>query len=254
MNGQKIWTSSAHYADMMFLLCRTEPDRPKHEGLSYLLLSMDTPGIDRRPLKTMTGRTEFNEVFFTDVKVPETQIVAGRGKGWFVANVTLKHERSMIGNADKITTRLEQLIKLLHATEIDGVPLIRQAEFRDRLLRLQGEVIAWKAHNLRLLTEAAQGIDSGVKRMIVKYGGTMLGFRLSSLAVDALGSEGLPFESAGEDAEDDDATTWNIDYMYDVGLMIGGGSNNIQKNIIGERGLDLPREPKAQTATAIGRG
>ena len=93
-------------------------------------------------------------------------------------------------------------------------------------------MIAWKAHNLRLLTEAAQGVDSGVKRMIVKYGGTMLGFRLASLAIDALGTAGLPFESAGEDAEDDDATTWNIDYMYDVGLMIGGGSNNIQKNII----------------------
>ena len=78
----------------------------------------------------------------------------------------------------------------------------------------------------------------------MKYGGTMLGFRLSSLAVDALGAAGLPFESLGEAAEDDDATTWNIDYMYDVGLMIGGGSNNIQKNIIGERGLGLPREPK----------
>ena len=245
VNGQKIWTSSAHYADMMFLLCRTEPGRPKHEGLSYLLLSMKSPGIDRRPLKTMTGRNEFNEVFFTDVKVPETNIVGGRGKGWYVANVTLKHERSMIGDAGKVTTRLAQLIKLLSDTEIDGVALIHTAAYRDRLLRLQGEVMAWKAHNLRLLTEAAQDIDSGVKRMIIKYGGTMLGYRLSALAVDALGSAGLPFESAGEDAEDDDATTWNIDYMYDVGLMIGGGSTNIQKNIIGERGLDLPREPKA---------
>jgi alkylation response protein AidB-like acyl-CoA dehydrogenase len=245
VNGQKIWTSSAHYADMMFLLCRTEPEKSKHEGLSYLLLSMDSPGLDRRPLKTMTGRSEFNEVFFTDVRVPETQIVLGRGKGWYVANVTLKHERLMIGDAGKMTARLEQLIKLLQSSEINGQKLIGMAEYRDRLLRLQGEVIAWKAHNLRLLTEAAQGIDSGVKRMIVKYGGTMLGFRLSSLAVDALGAAGLPYESAGEDAEDDDATTWNIDYMYDVGLMIGGGSNNIQKNIIGERGLDLPREPKA---------
>ncbi len=254
VNGQKIWTSSAHYADMMFLLCRTEPEKSKHEGLSYLLLSMNSPGLDRRPLKTMTGRSEFNEVFFTDVKVPETQIVLGRGKGWYVANVTLKHERLMIGDAGKMTARLEQLITLLQKSEIDGVPLIRISEYRDRLLRLQGEVIAWKAHNLRLLTEAAQGVDSGVKRMIVKYGGTMLGFRLSSLAVDALGSAGLPYESAGEDAEDDDATTWNIDYMYDVGLMIGGGSNNIQKNIIGERGLDLPREPKVQAAVAIGRG
>ena len=244
INGQKIWTSSAHYADMMFLLCRTEPDKPKHDGISYLLLSMRTPGIEVRPLRTMTGRAEFNEVFFTDVRVPETQIVLGRGKGWYVANVTLKHERSMIGDAGKLTQRLEQLIALMRSTEIDGTPLIAMAEYRDRLLRLQGEMLAWKAHSLRLLTEAAQGINSGVKRMIIKYGGTMLGFRLASLAIDALGVTGLPFESAGEDAEDDDATTWNIDYMYDVGLMIGGGSNNIQKNIIAERGLDLPREPK----------
>jgi alkylation response protein AidB-like acyl-CoA dehydrogenase len=244
INGQKIWTSSAHYADMMFLLCRTEPDKPKHDGISYLLLSMRTPGIEVRPLRTMTGRAEFNEVFFTDVRVPETQIVLGRGKGWYVANVTLKHERSMIGDAGKLTQRLEQLIALMRSTEIDGTPLIAMAEYRDRLLRLQGEMLAWKAHSLRLLTEAAQGIDSGVKRMIIKYGGTVLGFRLASLAIDTLGVTGLPFESAGEDAEDDDATTWNIDYMYDVGLMIGGGSNNIQKNIIAERGLDLPREPK----------
>ena len=244
VNGQKIWTSSAHYADMMFLLCRTEPQASKHEGLSYLLLSMKSPGLDARPLKTMTGRSEFNEVFFTDVAVPEIQIVLGRGKGWYVANVTLKHERLMIGDASKMTARLEQLIKLLSTIDIDGVKLIHMPEYRDRLLRLQGEVIAWKAHNLRLLTETARGEESGVKRMIVKYGGTMLGFRLSSLAVDALGSAGLPYESLGEDAETDDATTWNIDYMYDVGLMIGGGSNNIQKNIIGERGLDLPREPK----------
>jgi alkylation response protein AidB-like acyl-CoA dehydrogenase len=243
INGQKIWTSSAHYADMMFLLCRTEPDKPKHDGISYLLLSMRTPGIEVRPLRTMTGRAEFNEVFFTDVRVPEDQIVLGRGKGWYVANVTLKHERSMIGNAEKMTARLEQLIALLKSNGLLGM-----AEYRDRLLKLQGEVIAWKAHNLRLLTEAAQGIDSGIRRMIVKYGGTMLGFRLASLAIDALGTAGLFFESAGEDAEDDEATTWNIDYIYDIGLMIGGGSNNIQKNIIAERGLDLPREPKATRA------
>lgn len=254
VNGQKIWTSSAHYADMMFLLCRTEPEKSKHEGLSYLLLSMDSPGLDRRPLTTMTGRNEFNEVFFTDVKVPEDQIVLGRGKGWYVANVTLKHERLMIGDAGKMNARLEQLIRLCQSSEIDGRPIITMPEYRDRLLKLQGEVIAWKAHNLRLLTEAAQGAESGVKRMIIKYGGTMLGWRLSSLAIDALGAAGLPYETLGEDAEADDATTWNIDYMYDVGLMIGGGSNNIQKNIIGERGLDLPREPKVQTASAIGRG
>ena len=125
VNGQKIWTSSAHYADMMFLLCRTEPDAKKHDGLSYLLLSMDSPGLERRPLKTMTGRSEFNEVFFTDVKVPGSQIVLGRGKELrHVANVTLKHERLMIGDAGKMVARLEQLISMLQTTEIDGVKLL----------------------------------------------------------------------------------------------------------------------------------
>ena len=112
----------------------------------------------------------------------------------------------MIGDADKMTHRLEQLVGLLQSTTVNGQRLIEMAAFRDRLLRLQGEVLAWKAHNLRLLTEAAKGEEFGIKRMIVKYGGTMLGFRLSSLAVDALGAAGLPFESLGEAAEDNDAS------------------------------------------------
>ena len=121
INGQKIWTSSAHYADMMFLLCRTEPDKPKHEGISYLLLPMDTPGIEVRPLRTMTGRAEFNEVFFTDVRVPEDQIVLGRGEGWYVANVTLKHERCMLGDADKLTSAAGTARStLLKPNAIDG--------------------------------------------------------------------------------------------------------------------------------------
>ena len=239
INGQKIWTSSAHYATHDV---SAAPSRTNRSARISYLLSMQTPGIECGRCTAMMA-AEFNEVFFTDVRVPEDQIVLGRGKGWYVANVTLKHERSMIGNAEKMTTRLDQRIELLTSNGLLGT-----AEYRDRLLRLQGEVIVWKAHNLRLLTEAAQGVDSGVSRMIIKYGGTMLGFRLAALAIDALGTAGLPFESAGEDAEDDDATTWNIDYLYDVGLMIGGGSNNIQKNIIAERGLDLPREPKVARA------
>jgi alkylation response protein AidB-like acyl-CoA dehydrogenase len=252
VNGHKIWTSSAHYADMMFLLCRTEPDKPKHEGLSYLLLSMRTPGIEVRPLRTMTGRAEFNEVFFTDVRVPLDQIVMGRGQGWHVANVTLKHERMGIGDAGKLTHRLQRLVELLRATKVDGIPLIAAAEFRSRLLRLQGEVLAWRAHNLRLLTDQARGEDPGLRRLIVKYGGTVLGHRLSALAVDALGAEGLTALSQGEDAQDDDAANWNNDYLYDIGLLIGGGTSNIQRNIIGERGLGLPREPRVPGAG--GRG
>jgi alkylation response protein AidB-like acyl-CoA dehydrogenase len=245
INGQKIWTSSAHYADMMFLLCRTEPDKPKHQGISYLLVPMSSPGIEVRPLVTMTGRAEFNEVFFTDLRLPVDQIVMGRGDGWRVANVTLKHERMMLGDANKMMSRLHRLKALMEKTTLDGVRLIDSPAYRDRLLRLQGEVMAMRAHQMRLLTQAAKDADPGLGVMIVKYAGTMLAWRLSSLATDVMGAAGLAFDPAGEAAEEDEVTAWNIDNMYDIGLIIGGGSSNIQKNIIGERGLGLPREPKA---------
>lgn len=248
VNGQKTWTSSAHYADMMFLLCRSEQDKGKHEGLSYLLLSMKSPGIEVRPMTTMTGRAEFNEVFFTDVRVPADQIVMGRGKGWQVANVTLKYERLLLGDPNKMQHRLNSIIRMMETTRIDGTRVIELPEYRERLLKLQGEVLAWKYHGLRLLTDLANEEDSGIRRLIVKYVGTMLGHRLSSLAVDVMGVAGLPYDPRGEAAEDDEATTWHIDYMYDIGLIIGGGTSQIQKNIIGERGLGLPREPKVQAA------
>jgi alkylation response protein AidB-like acyl-CoA dehydrogenase len=249
INGQKIWTSSAHYADMMFLLCRTEPDAPKHAGLSYLLVPMTAKGLEVRPLVTMTGRATFNETFFTDVRVPVDQIVMGRGDGWHVANVTLKYERLLLGNANKMNDRFERVREVMERSEIDGVRIIDIPAYRDRLLRLQGEVMASKYHGLRLLTEQAKGEDSGLKRMIVKLNGTLLLFRLSALAVDALGAAGLPYDPHDEAAEEsDEATLWSIDYMYDIGLIIGGGSSNIQRNIIGERGLGLPREPKTAMA------
>jgi alkylation response protein AidB-like acyl-CoA dehydrogenase len=251
INGQKIWTSSAHYSDMMFLLCRTEPKEPKHRGLSYLLVPMTAPGIEVRPLKTMTGRATFNETFFTNVRVPVDQIVMGRGDGWQVANVTLKYERLLLGDPNRLSGRLARLRELMERTMLDGQRILDIPEYRDRLLRLQGEVMASRYHGLRLLTEQARGEDSGLKRLIVKYNGTMLGYRLTSLGVDVLGAAGLAYEPLDEAAETDEATAWHIDHMYDIGLMIGGGSTNIQKNIIGERGLGLPREPNVRSSTGI---
>ncbi|TDH64436.1 acyl-CoA dehydrogenase [Dankookia rubra] len=244
INGQKIWTSSAHYADMMFLLVRTEPDRPKHLGISYLLLPMATSGIEVRPLATMTGHATFNEVFFTDVRLPTDQIVLGRGDGWKVANVTLKHERMLLGDSSKLVHRLHRLRALLAETVVDGAPLLSRPVWRDRFLRLQGEVLAGKYHQMRLLSEASRDQDSGLGLLVVKYYGTTLAWRLATLAVDALGEAGLAYEPHDEVGEDSAATAWYADWMYDLGLIIGGGSSNIQKNIIAERGLGMPREPK----------
>lgn len=248
INGQKIWTSSAHYADMMFLLCRTEPERPKHLGISYLLVPMDAPGIAVRPLATMTGHATFNEVFFTDVRAPLEAVVLGRGEGWKVANVTLKHERMLLGDSSKLVHRLHRLRALLAETRVEGEPLLARPVWRDRFLRLQGEVLAAKYHQMRLLSEAARGEESGLGLLTVKYYGSTLAWRLAALAVDALGDAGLAYDPHDDVAEDDPATAWYADWMYDLGLIIGGGSSNIQKNIIAERGLGMPREPKIQGA------
>jgi alkylation response protein AidB-like acyl-CoA dehydrogenase len=248
INGQKIWTSFAHYAHMIYVLCRTEPERPKHAGLSYLLLSMKTPGIEVRPLPNMTGRREFNEVFFTDVRVPASQMVMGPGDGWKVAQVNLKQERLKLGDPDKITQRLHRLVTLMRAPQADGRVAMQEPELRARLLQLQAEAAALRAHHLRLLTEQAQNIDSGVKRLIVKLAGTGLLWRLSALALDACGEAGLRYAPHADASDDDEVTVWNFDHMYDLGMLIGGGTSHIQKNIIAERGLGLPPEPRAASA------
>ena len=247
INGQKIWTSSAHFADMNFLLCRTEPKAPKHKGLSYLLVPMDSPGVEVRPLVTMTERPEFNETFFTDVRVPRDQIVMGRGDGWKAAIAALKHERVMLGDTNKQVQRFQGIQEMMRETLIDGTPIIGIPEYRDRLLRLQAEVLAAKYHHMRMLTIYDKGEEPGVAGLIVKYNATMLNHRLTALAIDVLGEAGLPYDPH-EMGDDDPATTWNIDYMYDIGRIIGGGTSQIQKNIISERGLGMPREPKAIVA------
>ena len=241
INGQKIWTSTAHAADMMFCLVRTEPDAPKHEGISYLIFSMKTPGIEIRPLKTMTGHTEFNEVFFTDVRVPKSQIVAGRGQGWYVANATLKHERGMLGDPNQAGARLREIICLMHEETLDGQRLIDNPLFCDRLVQLQSRVLAMQFHGLRLLTAAAKGEDPGLARLIVKLEGCEVNHQLAALAIDALGELGLLYENSSHLRAHG---SWQHHYMFDLGLIIGGGTAQIQKNIISERGLAMPRELK----------
>lgn len=245
INGQKIWTSTAHAADMIFCLVRTEPDAPKHEGISYLIFSMKTPGIEVRPLKTMTGHAEFNEVFFTDVRVPKTQIVAGRGQGWYVANATLKHERGMLGDPNQAGARLREITHLMHEETLDGQRLIDNPLFRDRLVQLQSRVLAMQFHGLRLLTAATKKEDPGLARLIVKLQGCEINHQLAALAIDALGELGVLYEDSPHLRAHG---SWQHRYMFDLGLIIGGGTAQIQKNIISERGLGMPREPKPAKA------
>jgi alkylation response protein AidB-like acyl-CoA dehydrogenase len=245
VNGQKIWTSTAKQADWIFCLVRTEPDAPKHKGISFLLFSMDTPGIDVRPLKTMTGDSTFNEVFFTDVRVPKEQIVGNRGEGWFVANSILRHERGMLGDPNATLARLNALIELMQQETVDGRRVIENPVFRDRLMQIQGEVMAMRFNDMRILSARLNNKDASLAGMIVKLQGTELRHRLEGLAVDALGELGLLYEDSPHLR---DHGAWQSHYMLYLGLIIGGGTSQIQKNIISERGLGMPREPKPQQA------
>lgn len=241
INGQKIWTSTAQNADMIFCLVRTESERAKHQGISYILFSMKMPGIDVRPLKTMTGNAEFNEVFFTDVRVPQVNVVGGRGQGWFVANATLKHERGMLGDPNAANTRLQAIIDLMKEETVDGQHLMDNPVLCDRLMQLQGRVLAMQFHGLRLLTAGATGDDVGLARLIVKLEGCELNHQLAAFAIDVLGELGVLYHDSPHLRANG---FWQRAYMFDLGLIIGGGTAQIQKNIIAERGLGMPREPK----------
>jgi len=241
ISGSKIWTSTAAQAQMMFCLVRTEPDAAKHEGISYVLIPMNTPGIEVRPLKTMTGSAEFNEVFFTDVRVAQDQVVGGRGRGWFVANATLKHERGMLGDPNATEARLGALIELMRSEVVDGQRIIDNPVFRDRLMQLQGRVMAMKFNGLRLISAQLSQEPVGVAGLVVKLQGCELNHQIAALAIDALGELGILYHDGPHLRA---RGTWQRNYMFDLGLIIGGGTAQIQKNIISERGLGMPREPK----------
>ena len=242
INGQKIWTSTAQYADMMFCLVRTESNAPKHAGISYLLIPMDTPGIEIRPLVDMTLKAGFNEVFFTDVKIPASNIVGKRGEGWAVANATLGHERGSLANPDATVNRLNSLIELMKTESIDGVKIIDLPVYKDRLMALQGKVLAFQSHSLRVLSSKINPKqDVKLGKMIQKLYGTELRHELEGFAIDIMGEIGTLYENSPLIR---DGGSWQFIYMYYLGLIIGGGTNQIQKNIIAERGLGMPRAPK----------
>jgi alkylation response protein AidB-like acyl-CoA dehydrogenase len=236
VNGQKIWTSTAKEAQMMFALVRTEPDAPKHQGISYLLLDMKSPGLDVRPLKTMTGTASFNEVFFDNVRVPKENLVGKRGQGWEVGTTTLFHERNMLGRSHQTETMLQSCADVLRDTGAISDPT-----FRDRYARIEARVLAMKYHGLRLLTDGLKGRKSGGAALITKLNGCQLNHDICALAIDALQEHGV-LKRGSKYVRDDG--TWQGQYMFTLGLIIGGGTAEIQKNIIAEHGLGMPREPK----------
>lgn len=238
VNGQKVWTSNAHFADMMFCLVRTDPDAPKHRGISYILIDMKSPGITVKPLVQMTGDRGFNEVFFDNVRVPRRNLVGKLNEGWMVANATLFHERNMLGSTTTTRMLFNRLKALAASTMRGGRPLARDPVFRQRLADLEIRVEAMKYHMLRQLTDSIRGRNPGLGAWVNKLVGTELNHDLATAAMEAMGDYAL---LARDDGHALDRGFWPHEWMFTLGLVIGGGTSHIQKNIIAERGLKLPK-------------
>jgi alkylation response protein AidB-like acyl-CoA dehydrogenase len=192
----------------------------------------------------MTLNAGFNEVFFTDVTIPEGNIVGKRGEGWTVANSTLGHERGSLTNPNATMSRLNLLIDRMKEETINGEKVIQNPAYRDKLIKLQGKVMAFQSNSLRVLSaKLNKGQDVKIAGMIQKLIGTELRHELEGFAIDVMGELGTLYENSPNIR---DGGSWQFTYMYYLGLIIGGGTSQIQKNIISERGLGMPREPKTQ--------
>jgi len=247
ITGQKIWTSSAMDCQMMFGLFRTEPDASKHAGISYLLVPMHQPGVEVRPLKQMTGSDEFNEVFFDGARTHVSNLVGERGQGWQVSRATLKHERKLIGNPRLMMMQFELLVDLARRTTRNGRPAIEDPAVQLRIAEIEGYVRAAETTNLRMLSAELHGEPLKVMKpmMMIKLYTTKAMERIAEAAYDMAGGEGLV------DIDDPEQGVWATrlgaqtavqNYLFSKGPSIAGGASNIQRNIIGERALGLPRD------------
>lgn len=238
VNGQKVWTSNAQFADWMFCLVRTDPGAPKHRGISYLLIDMKSPGITVRPLIQMTGDAGFNEVFFEDVRVPRRNLVGELNQGWLVANTTLLHERNMLGSTVRTQQMFNGVRRLARQRQRHGRPAAEDPVLRQRLADLMIRVEAMKYHAFRQLTDSIKRRPPGIGASVNKLVSTELNHDIAALALEIMGSYGF---LARDSRHVIDRGAWPIEFMFALGLIIGGGTSQIQKNIISERGLGMPR-------------
>ena len=246
LNGQKVWTSGAAHANLCFCFVRTDPDAPKHRGISVLIVDMQSPGITVRPLPDITNpeHADFNEVFFDDVRVPAENLVGELNRGWAISTASLAHERGMLWTSQtaRIEKKTEELIALGNRTSARGSRLGDDAAFRDAVAALYVEGQALKFMGYRGFAKAARG-EASPEHSVLKLVGSELEQRLALLAADALGAEALDVEW-DRHASYDDASgppPWSIQYLRSFSNTIAGGTSEIQRNIIAQRVLGLPR-------------
>jgi alkylation response protein AidB-like acyl-CoA dehydrogenase len=239
VNGQKIWTTLAHVARFGILLARTDPDAEEHNGITYFVVDMRAPGIEVRPIVQMTGTHEFNEVFFTDVRVPAANIVGREHDGWRLAKVTLGNERVSLSGEGALWGR--------GPTANDVLQLVREhggtvdALLRQRLATLYIEAEILRLIRLRTVSARVRGLEPGPEASVRKAISDEHGQHVMGLAMELAGTHGM-CSDLGPYGEPD-RTGWHYGYLYARALTIGGGTSEVQRNILGEKVLGLPREP-----------
>jgi alkylation response protein AidB-like acyl-CoA dehydrogenase len=234
LNGQKVWTSYAQFADWGVCLARTDVEAPKHKGISYLVVDMRASGVEVRPLVQVTGEAEFNEVFLSDVFVPSDQLVGGLNEGWRVANATLSHERGI--NPRQLVIHLQLLDELLRLASKTGA--WDDWRLRQRLAEAFVEVKLFQLHNWRTLSRVQKGLEPGPEGSALKLYWSEMSKRLHETAMAVLGPAAPLWRGAADNPGDG---TWQRSWLYYQASSIFAGTNEIQRNIVGERVLGLPR-------------
>jgi alkylation response protein AidB-like acyl-CoA dehydrogenase len=251
LNGQKVWTTVAHLSRWGMLLARTNPNVPKHDGLSYFVLDMQAPGVEVRPLYQITGEAEFNEVFMTDVRIPHDQMLGKEGQGWRVAITTLMNERVAIGGGGskkKGGGASSQLLQLWQKRNRDALSSGQEALLRDRVTRsyIDSELLRLTSQRARA---AQKGGNPGPEGSVSKLAQAEINKRVWETALDVMGSDGLSFEAGYElrqHAVGTNTTEGLAKYQFlrSRANSIEGGTSEIMRNILGERVLGLPGEPR----------
>ncbi|HXW84121.1 MAG TPA: acyl-CoA dehydrogenase [Candidatus Binataceae bacterium] len=238
VNGQKVWTSGAQHADMCFLLTRTDPEAPKHKGISYLLVDMHSPGVTVRPLVQITGAKGFNEVFFEDIRVPKKNLVGRKNQGWQVAMTTLMFERSGSGGGGAGPGEIGQLANLAKRLPRNGGTAWDDSSVRQKIAEFHSESQALRYTRYRQLTRQLKGMPPGPEGSMLKLCSTELALKIALYAMELLGTYSQ-LEYGAQFAID--RGRWSYRMLAARGPTIFAGTNQIQHNIIGERVLGLPK-------------
>ncbi|NWG52990.1 MAG: acyl-CoA dehydrogenase family protein [Hydrogenophilaceae bacterium] len=246
VNGQKIWSSNAQYARYCLLLARTDPAAPKHKGISYFILDLDQPGVTRKPIRQMTGGAHFCEIFFDDVEIPAENLIGAENDGWTVAQATLSSERGL--TILELTERMRIAFDVLCAEANNETPwggrYIDDAGFRRRLAEIYARLEALRALVSNMLDRVVRGESVGAEPSIIKvyYSELLRDFTALGLRMGGLDAQRIAPVLMGGGYE---TGNWMHDYLYSWSWTIAGGSNEVQRNIIAERALGLPREAPA---------